>query len=158
MLGLFKKKKEDSAMTEDEKQAAEAEAKMKERGEEDGTKDQTAQAVKDETVGAEEKAAGDENSQSAKAREHESEGTKEYDEKKAEEKREEKGGGVEAKIDALIDRFDRFLSVFEKRQEEKEDRMERAAEKYGLAPSPNEGAKSNDRYTQKDAERLRSTR
>lgn len=90
MLGLFKKKKEDSAMTKDEKQAAEAEAKMKERGEEDGTKDQTAQDVKDEIVGAEEKAAGDENSQSAKAREKESEGTKEYDEKKAEEKREEK--------------------------------------------------------------------
>lgn len=158
MLGLFKKKKEDSAMTEDEKQAAEAEAKMKERGEEDGTKDQTAQDVKDEIVGAEEKAAGDENSQSAKARENESEGTKEYDKKKAEEKREEKGGGVETKIDALIDRFDRFLSVFEKRQEEKEDRMERAAEKYGLAPSLNEGAKSSDRYTQKDAERLLSTR
>lgn len=103
MLGLFKKKKEDSAMTEDEKQAAEAEAKMKERGEEDGTKDQTAQDVKDEIVGAEEKAAGDENSQSAKAREKESEGTKEYDEKKAEETREQAHDDLSEKIMARID-------------------------------------------------------
>ena len=90
-------------MTEDEKQAAEAEAKMKERGEDDGTKDQTAQDVKDEIVGAEEKAAGDENSQSAKAREKESEGTKEYDEKKAEEKREQAHDDLSEKIMARID-------------------------------------------------------
>lgn len=154
MLGLFKKKKEDSAMTEDEKQ----EQKAKEDVAAKGTDSQSEKDRIDESVGEQEKMDGNEDFQSAKDRVDESEGTKEYDEKKAEEKREEKGGGVEAKIDALIDRFDRFLSVFEKRQEEKEGRMERAAEKYGLAPSPNEGAKSSDRYTQKDAERLLSTR
>ena len=151
---FLKPKKEDSEMTEDEKQ----EQKAKEDVAAKGADSQSEKDRIDESVGEQEKKDGNEDSQSAKDRVDESEGTKEYDEKKAEEKREEKGGGVEAKIDALIDRFDRFLSVFEKRQEEKEDRMERAAEKYGLAPSPNEGAKSNDRYTQKDAERLLSTR
>ena len=141
-------------MTEDEKQ----EQKAKEDVAAKGADSQSEKDRVDESVGEQEKKDGNEDSQSAKDRVDESEGTKEYYEKKAEEKREEKGGGVEEKIDALIDRFDRFLSVFEKRQEEKEGRMERAAEKYGLAPSPNEGAKSNDRYTQKDAERLLSTR
>lgn len=86
MLGLFKKKKEDSAMTEDEKQ----EQKAKEDVATKGAYGQSEEDRVDESVGEQEKKDGNEDSQSAKDRVNESEGTKEYDEKKAEEKREEK--------------------------------------------------------------------
>ena len=69
--------------TEDEKQIAEAEEYMDKKGEEDGTKDQTAQDIEDESVGEQEKLDGDKDSQTAKDRIDESKGTEEYDEDKS---------------------------------------------------------------------------
>lgn len=84
-------------MTKDEEQIAKAKEEIAERGEENGTKDQTRKDIKDEIVAAEEKKDGNENSQSAKARIEEADGTKEADEKKDEGK--EQGGDDKAKDD-----------------------------------------------------------
>lgn len=83
MIGWFKKKrKEESAMTEDEKQ----EAKAKENIAEKGADSQTEKGRVDESVGEQEHLDGNKDSQSAKDRVNESEGAK-----KADEAREERG-------------------------------------------------------------------
>ena len=94
---------------------------------------------------------GDRDSQSAKDRVDESEGAKKADEDRAED--EGKGSGIEAKIDALISRMDKLVAAFEKRAEMKEDRMERAAEKYGLAPS-GAGEAEKKSFTDEDVKKL----
>lgn len=86
LFGFFKKKnqKEESEMTEDEKQ----EAKAKEDIAEKGPDSQTEKDRIDESVAAQERADGNEDSQSAKDRVDESEGAKRADEERAEEKKE----------------------------------------------------------------------
>ena len=69
--------------TEDEHQIEEAEEHIEERGEENGTPDQTAKDVEDKSVGEQEHEEGDEDSQTAKDRIDESEGAEEADEEKA---------------------------------------------------------------------------
>lgn len=69
--------------TEDEAQAAEAEEHIEEKGEENGTEEQSAQDIEDESVGEQEKLDGDEDSQTAEDRLDESEGTQAYDEENA---------------------------------------------------------------------------
>lgn len=151
-MGLFdifrKKKKEDSAeMTDDEKQIAKAKEDIAEKG----ADSQTEKDRVNESVAAQERADGDRDSQSAKGRVDESEGAKKADEERAED--EGKGSGIEAKIDALISRMDKLVAAFEKRAEMKEDRMERAAEKYGLAPS-GAGEAEKKSFTDEDVKRL----
>ena len=108
MLGLFKKKKEDSAMTEDEKQ----EQKAKEDVAEKGADSQSEKDRIDESVGEQEKKDGDEDSQSEKDRVDETEETKETDKKKAEEKREEK---TEEKSEESIPAWaERMLGMIER--------------------------------------------
>ena len=88
-MGLFdffkkKNKKEESEMTEDEKQ----EEKAKEDVAEKGPDSRTEKDRIDESVAAQEREDGDEDSQTAKDRVDESEGTKKSDEERAEEKEE----------------------------------------------------------------------
>lgn len=151
-MGFFdrfrKNKKEDSAeMTEDEKQIAKAKEDIAEKG----ADSQTEKDRIDESVAAQERADGDEDSQSAKDRVDESEGAKKADEERA--KDEGKGNGLESKIDALIARMDKLVAAFEKRSEMKEDRMERAAEKYGLTPS-GAGEAEKKSFTDEDVKKL----
>ena len=75
--------------TEDEAQAAEAEEHIEEKGEENGTEEQSAQDIEDESVGEQEKLDGDEDSQTAEDRIDESEGAQAYDEKNAAESAED---------------------------------------------------------------------
>lgn len=90
-------------------------------------------------------------SQTEKDRIDESEGAKKADEKRAEEKNE--GAGLDAKIDALIGRMDKLIATFEARAEAKDDKMARAAEKYGLAPS-GAGETPKKSYTDEDVKKL----
>lgn len=89
LLNLFKKKKpkkEDSAMTEDEKQIEKAKEDIADKGADSQTKKDRI----DESVGEQERRDGDENSQNAKDRVDESEDAKKADEKRAEEKADSK--------------------------------------------------------------------
>lgn len=105
---FLKPKKEDSAMTEDEKQ----EQKAKDGVAEKGADSQSEKDRIDKSVGEQEKKDGNEDSQSAKDRVDKSEGTKEYDEKKAEEKREEK---TEEKSEESIPAWaERMLGMIER--------------------------------------------
>lgn len=84
LFNLFKKKKsikEDSAMTEDEKQIEKAKEDIAEKGADSQTKKDRI----DESVGEQERRDGDENSQNAKDRVDESEGAKKADVERAEE-------------------------------------------------------------------------
>lgn len=134
-------------MTQDEKEIAKAKEDIAAKG----ADSQTEKDRVDESVAAQERAKGEENSQSAKARVDESEGAKKADEKRAEEKNE--GAGLDAKIDALIGRMDKLIATFEARAEAKDDKMARAAEKYGLAPS-GAGETPKKSYTDEDVKKL----
>lgn len=134
-------------MTQDEKEIAKAKEDIAEKG----ADSQTEKDRVDESVAAQERAKGEENSQSAKDRVDESEGAKKADEKRAEEKKE--GAGFDAKIDALIGRMDKLIATFEARAEAKDDKMARAAEKYGLAPS-GAGETPKKSYTDEDVKKL----
>lgn len=134
-------------MTQDEKEIAKAKEDIAEKG----ADSQTEKDRVDESVAAQERAKGDEDSQSAKDRVDESEGAKKADEKRAEEKNE--GAGLDAKIDALIGRMDKLIATFEARAEAKDDKMARAAEKYGLAPS-GAGETPKKSYTDEDVKKL----
>lgn len=133
-------------MTETEKQIAEAEKDVAEKGPDS----QTEKDRIDESVGEQEHLDGNKDSQSAKDRVEESE-----DAKKADEERNEKkdNSGLESKFDALISRMDKLIASFEKRAEEKDDKMARAAEKYGFASSES-GEGTRKEFTTKDVERL----
>ena len=80
-----KKIKEDSEMTEDEKQIVEAKKDIAKKGPDS----QTEKDRIDESVGEQEKLDGNKDSQTAKDRVDESEGAKKADEKRSEEKKEE---------------------------------------------------------------------
>ena len=134
-------------MTQDEKEIAKAKEDIAKKG----ADSQTEKDRVDESVAAQERAKGEEDSQNAKDRVDESEGAKEADEKRAEEKKE--GAGLEAKFDALIGRMDKLIDTFEARAEAKDDKMARAAEKYGLAPS-GAGETPKKSYTDEDVKRL----
>lgn len=134
-------------MTQDEKEIAKAKEDIAEKG----ADSQTEKDRVDESVAAQERAKGEEDSQSAKDRVDESEGAKKADEKRAEEKKE--GAGLDAKIDALIGRMDKLIATFEARAEAKDDKMARAAEKYGLAPS-GAGETPKKSYTDEDVKKL----
>lgn len=134
-------------MTQDEKEIAKAKEDIAKKG----ADSQTEKDRVDESVAAQERAKGEEDSQNAKDRVDESEGAKKADEKRAEEKNE--GAGLDAKIDALIGRMDKLIATFEARAEAKDDKMARAAEKYGLAPS-GAGETPKKSYTDEDVKRL----
>lgn len=134
-------------MTQDEKEIAKAKEDIAEKG----ADSQTEKDRVDESVAAQERAKGEEDSQNAKDRVDESEGAKKADEKRAEEEKE--GAGLDAKIDALIGRMDKLIATFEARAEAKDDKMARAAEKYGLAPS-GAGETPKKSYTDEDVKKL----
>lgn len=71
--------------TEDERQTAEAETDRAEKGEENGTADQSAQDIENERVGEQERLDGDQDSQPVQERIEESEGIQKDDEEAAEE-------------------------------------------------------------------------
>ena len=134
-------------MTQDEKEIAKAKEDIAEKG----ADSQKEKDRVDESVAAQERAKGEEDSQNAKDRVDESEGAKKADEKRAEEEKE--GAGLDAKIDALIGRMDKLIATFEARAEAKDDKMARAAEKYGLAPS-GAGETPKKSYTDEDVKKL----
>ena len=137
-------------MTQDEKEIAKAKEDIAAKG----ADSQTEKDRIDESVAAQERAKGEEDSQNAKDRVDESEGAKKADEERAAEKAEDKGNDALAgKLDALIERMDKLMSVFEKHEEAKDEKMARAAEKYGLAPS-GAGETQKKSYTDEDVKRL----
>lgn len=112
MIGWFKKKrKEESAMTEDEKQ----EAKAKEDIAEKGADSQTEKDRIDESVGEQEHLDGNEDSQSAKDRVDESEGAQRADEAREEEKKED----VPKWAEKMLSSLDRIVSYVEEQAKSK---------------------------------------
>lgn len=100
MIGWFKKKrKEESAMTEDEKQ----EAKAKENIAEKGADSQTEKDRIDGSVGEQEHLDGNEDSQSAKDRVDESEGAKKADDARGEENNDELFEKIVARINSAVE-------------------------------------------------------
>ena len=136
LFDIFKKKskKEEKAMTQDEKELEKAKEDIAKKG----ADSQTERDREDESVAAQERESGTEDSQSAKDRIDESEGAK-----KADEKREEKGDSVEDKLGAVFSRFESKLDQLiakldtmnaKETVEEKAEEVveEKADEVYGL--------------------------
>ena len=112
MFGFLKKnKKEESAMTEDEKEIKKAKDNVAEKG----ADNQTGQDRVDESVGEQEEHDGDENSQNAKDRVDESEGTEKSDEKRAEEKKEEYDDDFKERMLSFMERMEKRFDELEKR-------------------------------------------
>ena len=124
--------------TEDEKQVAEAEEHIEERGEEDGTGEQTAQDVEDESVGEQEKLDGNEDSQTTEDRIHESEGTEAYDEEKkvADERTEENRSDVLEGLTARVSAVEDALKELNELKEQMKDYAAKNAEIFGYKGTP----------------------
>lgn len=133
MFNFFKKKskKEESEMTEDEKEIKKAKEDIAEKGAD-------SQAEKDridESVGEQERRSGDENSQNAKDRVDESEGTKKADEERAEEK-EKYDDDFKVRVISILERMEKRFDGLEKRTAAAADADTEAAkrmeETYGI--------------------------
>lgn len=111
MFGLFKKKKEEKAMTQDEEMLAKAKAEAEAKDEDT----QSEQASEDESFAAQAKDDGDENSQTAEERIKESEGTEKADEERAEEEKEE----VPKWAERMLSSLDRIVSYVEEQAKSK---------------------------------------
>lgn len=130
--------------TEDEEQVAEAEEHIEEKGEEDGTKDQTAQDVEDESVGEQEKLDGNEDSQAAKDRIDESEGTQAYDEAKEDERTEENRSEVLEGLTSRVSAIEEALKELNSLKEQMKDYAAKNAERFGYKGTPFGAQKSMD--------------
>lgn len=134
--------------TEDEEQIAEAEEHVEEKGEEDGTQDQTARDVVDESVGGQEKLDGDEDSQTAKDRIDESEGTQAYDEAKEDVKEdartEENRAEVLEKLTERVSAMEEALKELNALKEQMKDYAAKNAERFGYKGTPFGAQKSMD--------------
>ena len=130
--------------TEDEEQVAEAEEHIEERGEEDGTKDQTAQDVEDESVGEQEKLDGNEDSQTAEERIEESEGTQAYDEAKEDERTEENRSEVLEGLTSRVSAIEEALKELNALKEQMKDYAAKNAERFGYKGTPFGENKSMD--------------
>lgn len=130
--------------TEAEEQVAEAEEHIEERGEEDGTKDQTAQDVEDESVGEQEKLDGNEDSQTAKDRIDESEGTQAYDEAKEDERTEENRSEVLEGLTSRVSAIEEALKELNSLKEQMKDYAAKNAERFGYKGTPFGAKKSMD--------------
>lgn len=116
-----KNKEEVTEMTRDEEEIKKAREDIDRKGKDSQTK----RDREDESVGEQERRSGNENSQDAKARIDESEGTKRYDEKRAEEKRREdrderrddrrEDERKDDRFDRLLDSVERLISAMENR-------------------------------------------
>lgn len=104
-----KKIKEDSEMTEDEKQIAEAKKDISKKGPDS----QTEKDRVDESVGEQEKLDGNKDSQTAKDRVDESEGTKKADEERAEEKKDAAKEDVQAWASAMTASLEKVVGLLE---------------------------------------------
>lgn len=135
---LFRRKQKKevfSQMTQDEKDIKKADEDIKEKGKDS----QTEADRRDESVAAQEKADGDENSQDAKDRIDESEGTKKADEEKGktdetdEEKNEDKS---KDKMDVIIEKLDGLFALlaFASKEDEKDDGEEAGIEENQTPP------------------------
>lgn len=137
--------------TTDEKQIAKAEEDMDAKGEEDGTKDQSAKDVLDESVGEQERLDGNKDSQSAKDRIDESVGTEIADEKKADEEKAEEVKAPETdKYAEVTEALAARLSALEAKMSDFEQSLSDKVEKdhnqdFGAAPSVPHGGENNNR-------------
>lgn len=123
--------------TEDEEQIFEAEEHIEEKGEEDGTKDQTAQDIEDESVGEQEKLDGNKTSESAEDVIDESEGAEAAEEAaeppaadndaQTEENREE----VVAKLAERLSAVESALKEFGELRSRMEEFTAKQAENFG---------------------------
>ena len=131
--------------TEDEKQIDEAEEHIEERGEEKGTKDQTAKDIEDESVGEQEHLDGNEDSQSARDRIDESEGAEIANETDDEPKVKDDG---ENRFKALVARIDALEATLADMRQAQEDAVEEEHDRdFGMSPStPEGGDESDNRY------------
>lgn len=112
-FGKKKNKEEvEEKMTQDEKEIKKAEKDVAEKGKDS----QTEKDRVDESVGEQEKRSGNENSQDAKARVDESEGTKKADEDRAEEKKEDRKDEDKAPAWAasLVSSMEKIVGMLEK--------------------------------------------
>lgn len=112
-FGKKKNKEEvEEKMTQDEKEIKKAEKDVAEKGKDS----QTEKDRVDESVGEQEKRSGNENSQDAKARVDESEGTKKADEERAEEKKEDRKDEDKAPAWAasLVSSMEKIVGMLEK--------------------------------------------
>ncbi len=130
--------------TKDEEQVAEAEEHIEERGEEDGTKDQTAQDVEDESVGEQEKLDGNEDSQTAEERIEESEGTQAYDEAKEDERTEENRSEILEQLTTRVSAMEEALKELNELKEQMKDYAAKNAERFGYKGTPFGAKKSMD--------------
>lgn len=137
LFDIFKKKskKEEKAMTQDEKELEKAKEDIAKKG----ADSKTERDREDESVAAQERESGTEDSQSAKDRIDESEGAKKADEKREEEKDdsvEDKLGAVfsrfESKLDQLIAKLDTMTAKETVEEKAEEVVEEKAEEVYGL--------------------------
>lgn len=122
--------------TKDEEQVANAEDHIEEKGEEDGTKDQTAQDVEDESVGEQEKLDGNEDSQTAEERIEESEGTQAYDEAKEDERTEENRSEVLEGLASRVSAIEEALKELTELKEQMKDYAAKNAERFGYKGTP----------------------
>ena len=105
----LKTKKEESDMTEDEKQIAEVKTDIAEKG----ADSQTEKDRIDESVGEQERLDGDKDSQTAKDRVDESEGTKKADDERAEEKKDAAKEDVPAWASAMTASLEKVVGLLE---------------------------------------------
>lgn len=131
--------------TEDEAQIDEAEEHIEERGEEDGTKEQSEKDVLDESVGEQEHLDGNEDRQTAEDRIDESEGAEEASEKT--EEPEVKNDG-EDRFNALVARIDALEATLEEMRKAQADAVEEEENRdFGMSPSTPEGQEEDSRYS-----------
>lgn len=153
IFGKKKNKEEVKDMTRDEEEIKKAREDIDRKGKDS----QTEKDRIDESVGEQERRSGNENSQNAKDRVDESESTKKYDEKRAEERRDEGKkdgpGSRDERMDKILDAVERLISAMEKRGENTSEKAERAAEKYGLA-SAGAGESKKRSFTDEDVKKL----
>lgn len=133
--------------TEDEEQIAEAETDIAEKGEENGTKDQTAQDIENESVREQEKLDGNETSEAAEDVIDESERTEAAENPTAppagenDAQTEENGGEVLAKLAERLTAVEAALKDFGELKSRMEEFTAKQAENFGYKGKPFGGKK-----------------
>ena len=141
--------------TTDEKQIAKAEKDMEAKGEENGTKDQSAKDILDESVGEQEHLDGNKDSQSAKDRVDESVGAEAADMSKAEDKQTKDNEAKAAEMLAeRVSALEEKLKGFDELKARMDEYTAKQAEKFGYKGKPFGERKSMEDMT---ADELKQT-
>ena len=122
--------KEETEMTKDEKQIAEAKKDIEEKGKDT----QTEKDRIDESVGEQERRDGDEDSQSAKDRVDESKAMEKLDKQKAEDDKNHRD--YDARFNKIEDMLTKLVETLMPKQARENATIEEKKEKYGLGAKP----------------------